>query len=189
MLSQEKLIRITFYNGIKSILRRLFVCPALPCPARPCPPALPCPALPCPALPCPGRQCRRGARIIGPAPQRSISQRRDPGSQASPARRKMPSSSRGARIATTFRIGQGRPTQLWREGCLRPVGAASRGGIGTVEQHPGMDGDCQAEFPVVRGATQRPRRDWPASGSGGSRHSPPHVVPSNWTPTREGGLY
>jgi hypothetical protein len=112
-----------------------------------------------------GSVALRSARITGPAPWRSISQRRDPGCQASPARRKLPSSSRGARIATTFRIGQSRPTQLWQEGCVfvrseRHPGVASAGpGLahGTVGQHPGMDGDCPRTRSLSSGASRSAR--------------------------------
>ena len=44
----------------------------------------------------------RSSRMTGPIRRRSTSHRRDPGFHAPPARRKMVSYSRGARIATSL---------------------------------------------------------------------------------------
>ena len=167
MLSQEKLIRITFYNGIKSSSRRLLRCFALAVSAgdgrsnpqfwpeseasRSSPERYPIAGMM-------DQFALRSAGITGPAPRRSISQRRDRAPR--PGRRVgscYPApAARGSRPLSGS-VKAGHPSSGGRGASAGPGSSQ-----GTVGRHPGMDGDCQAELP----ASGVPRR---ARGKAGQR--------------------
>jgi hypothetical protein len=189
MLSQEKLIRITFYNGIKSSSRRLLRCFALAVSAgdgrsnpqfwpeseasRSSPERYPIAGMmdqsPCEARGSPDQ--RRGARsasvVIG-----------------------LPGLAGGSEAAIQPPRRADRDHFPDRS---RPAIPALAGGVHRPDlDHPrAPSGGTQGWTEIARPSSLRPGcRAAPAARlASGSRHSPPHVVPSNWTPTREGGLY